>query len=118
MLSLAVSASPFDLAFGLPLHPLAVHLPVVLLPLGAIGVVLALLVPRWRASLGWAMVAVLGVAAVSALVAKLSGEALEMDAPRTDKDPLPGARGRPWNYVGRFPGARSPTQMDRSMWWF
>lgn len=76
MLSLAASASPFDLAFGLPLHPLAVHLPVVLLPLGAIGVVLALLVPRWRASLGWAMVAVLGVAAVSALVAKLSGEAL------------------------------------------
>lgn len=76
MLPLAASASPFDLAFGLPLHPLAVHLPVVLLPLGAIGVVLALLVPRWRASLGWALVAVLCVAAISALVAKLSGEAL------------------------------------------
>lgn len=76
MLSLAAPASPFDLAFGLPLHPLAVHIPVVLLPLGAIGVVLALLVPRWRASLAWAMIAVLGVAAAGALVAKLSGEAL------------------------------------------
>ncbi|WP_347756059.1 cytochrome b5-like heme/steroid binding domain-containing protein [Agrococcus sp. ProA11] len=76
MLSTAATANPFDLAFGLPLHPLAVHIPVVLLPLGAIGVILALLVPRWRPSLGWAMVAVLGVATAGALVAKLSGEAL------------------------------------------
>ncbi|WP_405219859.1 cytochrome b5-like heme/steroid binding domain-containing protein [Agrococcus sp. Ld7] len=76
MLPLADPASPFDLAFGLPLHPLAVHVPVVLLPLGAIGVVLTLLVPSWRTSLAWPTVAVLGVAAVGALVAKLSGEAL------------------------------------------
>lgn len=76
MLSLADPAGPFDLAFGLPLHPLAVHIPVVLLPLGALGVVLALVVPRWRASLGWPVVAVLGIATVGALVAKLSGEAL------------------------------------------
>lgn len=73
---LADPASPFDLAFGLPLHPLAVHVPVVLLPLGAIGVLLVLLVPRWRASLAWPAIAVLGIATVGALVAKLSGEAL------------------------------------------
>ncbi|WP_072314301.1 cytochrome b5-like heme/steroid binding domain-containing protein [Agrococcus sp. Marseille-P2731] len=73
---LADSTGPFDLAFGLPLHALAVHVPVVLLPLGAIGVLLALLVPRWRASLAWPVVAVLGIATVGALVAKLSGEAL------------------------------------------
>jgi uncharacterized membrane protein/predicted heme/steroid binding protein len=70
------SESPFDLAFGLPLHPLAVHVPVVLLPLGAIGVLLVLLVPRWRASLAWPVIAVLGIATAGALVAKLSGEAL------------------------------------------
>lgn len=73
---LADSASPFGLAFGLPLHPLAVHVPVVLLPLGAIGVLLLLLVPRWRTTLAWPVIAVLGIATVGALVAKLSGEAL------------------------------------------
>ncbi|GEK79498.1 cytochrome b5-like heme/steroid binding domain-containing protein [Agrococcus baldri] len=73
---LAGSASPFDLAFGLPLHPLAVHVPVVLLPLGAIGVVLMLLVPRWRTVLAWPVIAVLAIATGGALVAKLSGEAL------------------------------------------
>ncbi len=73
---LADSTGPFDLAFDLPLHPLAVHVPVVLLPLGAIGLVLVLLVPRWRGTLAWPVVAVLGIAAVGALVAKLSGDAL------------------------------------------
>lgn len=72
----ATESSPFDLAFGLPLHPLAVHVPVVLLPLGAIGVVLVLLMPRWRGALQWPVVAVLGIATVGALIAKLSGEAL------------------------------------------
>lgn len=72
----AESASPFDLAFGLPLHPLAVHAPLVLLPLGALGLILLLVVPRWRAALAWPVIAVLGIASVAALVAKLSGEAL------------------------------------------
>ncbi len=76
MLALADSGSPFDLAFGLPLHPLAVHVPVVLLPLGALGVLLVLLVPRWRTLLAWPVIAVTGIAAAGALVAKLSGEAL------------------------------------------
>lgn len=73
---LPATGSPFDVAFGLPLHPLAVHLPVVMLPLGAIGLLLILLMPRWRATLGWPVLAVLGVAAAGALAAKLSGEAL------------------------------------------
>lgn len=76
MLTFAASGSPFDAAFGLPLHPLAVHVPVVLLPLGALAVLALLLVPRWRAPLAWPVVAVLGIAAVGSLVAKLSGEAL------------------------------------------
>lgn len=61
---------------GLPLHPLAVHVPVVLLPLGALGLLLLLVVPRWRAQLAWPVIAVLAIATVGALVAKLSGEAL------------------------------------------
>lgn len=76
MLPLAASGNPFDVQFGLPLHPLAVHVPVVLLPLGAVAVVLLLLVPRWRAPLGWPVVGVLGIAAVGSVAAKLSGEAL------------------------------------------
>lgn len=76
MLTFAASGSPFDVAFGLPLHPLAVHVPVVLLPLGALSLLVLLVVPRWRAVLAWPTVAVLGIAAVGSLVAKLSGEAL------------------------------------------
>jgi len=76
MLPLAASGNPFDVQFGLPLHPLAVHVPVVLLPLGALAVLLLLVVPRWRAALAWPVVAVLGIAAVGSLAAKLSGEAL------------------------------------------
>jgi len=76
MLPLAAPGNPFDLSFGLPLHPLAVHVPVVLLPLGALSVLLLLLVPRWRAPLAWPVVVVLGIAAGGSLVAKLSGEAL------------------------------------------
>jgi predicted heme/steroid binding protein/uncharacterized membrane protein len=73
---LAASGSPFDLFAGLPLHPLAVHVPVVLLPLGALGLLVLLVVPRWRAALAWPVVGILGIATVGALVAKLSGEAL------------------------------------------
>ncbi|MCR8670388.1 cytochrome b5-like heme/steroid binding domain-containing protein [Agrococcus sp. HG114] len=76
MLPRAATGNPFDLFAGLPLHPLAVHVPVVLLPLGAIGLLLVLAVPGWRAPLAWPVVAILGVAAAGALVAKLSGEAL------------------------------------------
>lgn len=73
---LAATGSPFDLFAGLPLHPLAVHVPVVLLPLGALGLLALIVVPRWRAPLAWPVVGILGVATVGALVAKLSGEAL------------------------------------------
>ena len=37
-----------DKLFGIPAHPLIVHIPVVLVPLAAVGAVLALVVPRWR----------------------------------------------------------------------
>ena len=76
MLPVPTTGNPFDLFAGLPLHALAVHVPVVLLPLGAVGLLLVLLVRRWRDPLIVPIVAILGVGAAGALVAKLSGEAL------------------------------------------
>lgn len=37
---------------GLPLHPLVVHIPVVLVPLTSLGLIAIVLVPRWRATYG------------------------------------------------------------------
>ncbi|WP_306232482.1 cytochrome b5-like heme/steroid binding domain-containing protein [Agrococcus beijingensis] len=78
MLPIAATGNPFDLFAGLPLHPLAVHVPVVLLPLGAMGLLLMLVVVRWRTVLAWPVIVMLGMATGGALVAKLSGEALAL----------------------------------------
>jgi uncharacterized membrane protein len=62
---------------GLPLHPLVVHAVVVLLPLASLGA-LAVLVSGWvRDRYGWLTVAFAIAAAGSAIVARVSGEALE-----------------------------------------
>lgn len=59
---------------GLPLHPLVVHLTVVLVPLVSLGAVVVALWPAARRRYGH-LVAVLAVgAAASALVAQKSGE--------------------------------------------
>jgi hypothetical protein len=66
----------FEEILGLPLHPLAVHVPIVLVPALALVSVVYALLPRFRAQLEW-LAALLAVAApVSAYVAKLAGEAL------------------------------------------
>lgn len=67
----------FDLINGLPVHPLVVHVVVVLLPLAILGTLAIVLRPDWRARYG---PLVLGAAAVSTAlipVATSSGEALE-----------------------------------------
>lgn len=67
----------FDTAFGLPLHPLVVHLVVVFLPLASLTVVLAAVWPRFRR---WAGPLPLGLAVIGTAfvpVATQSGEALE-----------------------------------------
>lgn len=61
---------------GLPLHPLAVHVVVVLLPLAALGLIAIVFLPKLRASLGWLVMAGLLIGAGGAFVAKESGEAL------------------------------------------
>jgi uncharacterized membrane protein len=72
----SATGGPFDLVNGLPVHPLVVHAAVVLVPLTALGLLVMALWPRFSRSLGW-LVALGGlVAAGSAAVAKVSGEAL------------------------------------------
>lgn len=61
---------------GLPVHPLVVHAAVILTPLSALGAVLVILFPRLRERYGWLTVWFAVAAAGSAIVAKLSGEAL------------------------------------------
>jgi uncharacterized membrane protein len=63
--------------FGLPAHPLIVHIPVVLIPIAAIGAVLMVLSPSWRARIGWLVVIAAGVSLVFVQLAIGSGEALE-----------------------------------------
>jgi uncharacterized membrane protein len=61
---------------GLPLHPLVVHAVVVLLPLGALGLIACVVMPRWRR--GYAGLSVLGLLAGTgaAWVAASAGHAL------------------------------------------
>lgn len=63
--------------FGLPLHPLVVHAVVVVVPLAAITVVLAAVLPRFRA---WAGPLPLGLALTGLVLVPIttsSGESLE-----------------------------------------
>jgi uncharacterized membrane protein len=65
-----------DSLFGLPAHPLLVHVPVVLIPLGALGAVL-MLWPGLRRALGWWVCAIVVVAGVTTQLAISSGQSLE-----------------------------------------
>jgi len=67
---------PFDLIGGLPVHPLIVHLAVVVLPVAALALIVVALLPRVPALVRWGVVAVLAVGALAAWVAAESGEAL------------------------------------------
>lgn len=59
---------------GLPLHPLVVHGAVVLVPLAAIGALLAAFWPAARERHGWLIAALAVVAALAALGARISGQ--------------------------------------------
>jgi len=65
-----------DSLFGLPAHPFLVHIPVVLIPLGALGAVL-MLWPRLRQTIGWWVCAILVVAGIATQLAISSGQSLE-----------------------------------------
>lgn len=63
----------FDTFLGLPLHPLLVHVPVVLLPLAAVAVLLLVARPRWRRAHAVPTLAVLTLGALGTVGALLSG---------------------------------------------
>jgi hypothetical protein len=60
---------------GLPLHPLAIHAAVLAVPLLALAGIVYALVPRLRDRIGWVTVLLALAAPLTALVAKLSGDA-------------------------------------------
>lgn len=62
---------------GLPLHPLAVHAAVVLIPLLALGAAGYAVLPRFRPQLAWVVWALAVVTPITAIVARESGENLQ-----------------------------------------
>ena len=66
----------FDQINGLPVHALVLHAAVIFVPLLALGAIVFALVPKWRAKIGWAVIALSVVAPASTFVAMESGEKL------------------------------------------
>jgi uncharacterized membrane protein len=67
----------FDLITGLPVHPLIIHLVVVMVPLSVLFMCLAIFLPRVRKVLTPIALAFAGIAAASAVIAERSGVALQ-----------------------------------------
>jgi len=63
--------------FGLPAHPLFVHVPVVLIPLVALGAIAMVLSARVRERLGWTVLGLAIVAGLSTQLAVSSGKGLQ-----------------------------------------
>ena len=66
-----------DSIFGVPAHPFFVHIPVVLIPLAAVGVIVMTIRTSWWERYKWATLTVAGVGAVGAIIAAGTGEELE-----------------------------------------
>jgi uncharacterized membrane protein len=69
--------------FGLPAHPLLVHIPIVLIPLVGVGAIAMALSARARERLGWVVLGLAFVAFIGTLLAAGSGGALEHSVPRS-----------------------------------
>jgi len=65
-----------DTLFGLPAHPFLVHVPLVLLPLAAVGVVLMVIKPQWHDRYRWIVLAFGAVGTLGAILAASAGDAL------------------------------------------
>ncbi|MEI7992128.1 MAG: DUF2231 domain-containing protein [Actinomycetota bacterium] len=70
-----------DKLFGLPAHPLLVHIPVVLVPLAAIGALAMAFWPWLRARIGWIVAGLAVLGGVGALLAASAGESLQESRP-------------------------------------
>ncbi len=73
-----------DTLFGLPGHPLVVHIAVVLVPLAAVGTILIAFWGAARQRIGWIVVGLAFVAFVGCFLAKESGEALQNSVKHTE----------------------------------
>jgi len=71
-----LSGEAFESFGGLPLHPLVVHLVVVVLPLAALLFIFVVLVKKWRRPFDLIALAGLAIGVVGAVLAKQSGQAL------------------------------------------
>ena len=69
--------------FGLPAHPLLVHLPVVMVPLAALGALILAIRPQWWARAGWWVTGASGIGMIGAILAAGSGEELEHKVERS-----------------------------------
>lgn len=70
--------------FGLPAHPLLVHLPIVLVPLAALVALLATILQRHRRRLAWIAGVLSALALLSTQFAIGSGEAMQSRVKKTD----------------------------------
>jgi hypothetical protein len=88
MTTTVLQASLFDTIGGLPVHPLAVHVAVVLLPLSAIALGVLIFVLKWRKTYFPLTLIGLSVSTVFTFIAKESGEQLEerVGSPRIHED--------------------------------
>lgn len=68
---------PMDTLFGLPAHPLLVHIPIVLLPLAAVGVVVMAIRQSWLRQFRWVVLALGAAGTFGAVLAASAGESLE-----------------------------------------
>ena len=71
-----LQSSIFDTIDGLPVHPLAVHVAVVFLPVSALALALLVFVPKWRKTYLPLTLIGLSIATVFTFIARESGEAL------------------------------------------
>ena len=69
--------------FGLPAHPLLVHLPVVMVPMAALGALILAIFPKYFARFGWWVTGISFIGAIGAILAAGSGETLEERVDRT-----------------------------------
>ena len=72
----AASTGIFDLIFGLPVHVFVTHAVAVLMPLGALAMILMVFVPRLRRHFSYLSAGITLVGAVATTIAAQSGKAL------------------------------------------
>jgi len=69
--------------FGLPAHPLLVHIPIVLIPLCGVGALAMVVSPSVRRRIGWVVTALTVIAGVGTQLTISSGQALRFSVPKS-----------------------------------